>query len=690
MPSRTGARRRLGSIRVSLVLLALVPGVTLTAMWGVTTARLFTEGLELRSQTSLSRSTGALGTEVTFALQAERRQTARWLASRNPNAKAALDEQRKRTDEAVRALAGRLGRVGDAPERVKDRLHSITGAAQSLSFYRTQADRPARIDGRQVLGQYTEVVNAQIAAFQELTQVDDGGLTSRAAPLVALGHAAELASRQDALLTLARADGRLDGDELAELTAAAGSRRWLVSTQIRPFLTGDARGRFEALADSGAWRTMEAVEDGLLTARAAGGADGEDGVRPPGSPGEWRAAMDRVSAEQGQLIQDQVAGLLDRSGDVARDLLTKAAWVSAGGLAAVLLTVLLSWRITRSLSRRLSGLHTALRRAETRLPELVGRLHRGERVDVDAEAPELDYGTDELGQVAQAFNAAQRTAVSSAVELGAARSGFQRVILGVARHSQNLVNRQLALLDRLEREHQDPELLKGLYELDSTASQLRRYEENLVVITGGQPGRRWKEPVAVVDVLRGAVGEVAEYQRVSVHVGEDVWLAPHAVADVIHLLAELIENATAYSPPPSPVRVRVDVVVKGLAIEVEDQGLGMAEEEYAALNRQLAEPPPLDVVALADDLRLGMFVIGRLAAKHRVAVTLRPSVYGGTSAIVLVPDEVVVREAPEEPEPVAARADAGRARGAALPRRRSLAAAPALRVAGSGGGAAER
>src|SRR5690606_1151633 len=131
---------------------------------------------------------------------------------------------------------------------------------------------------------------------------------------------------------------------------------------------------------------------------------------------------------------------------------------------------------------------------------------------------------------------------------------------------------------------------------------------------------------------------------------EEVSLTPPAVADVIHLLAELIDNATVYSPAPSPVGVRAAMVAKGLAVEIEDRGLGMSEEDYASLNAQLAKPPQFDVVALADDLRLGMFVISQLAHRHGIAVTLRPSPYGGTTAIVLIPHEIVVRQSPDAPD----------------------------------------
>ncbi|MER7052784.1 nitrate- and nitrite sensing domain-containing protein [Streptomyces sp. NPDC000351] len=645
MSARTGARRRLGSIRLSLILLALVPGVTLAAVWGVTTIQMFSEGLRLRSQTELSRDTGAMGTEAALALQKERSLSAAWLAGPGGD-RAELDAQRERTDRAVAQLVGESDAIERAPARVSDRLYSVLGSVGSLEYYRNQVDAPSDITPEQALDQYTSIIDEQIHAFQELSQVDDGDLTSQAGPLVALEHAAELISQENARLTLAWPAGRMDEEQWSQFAQLAHTRRWLVQDQIVPSLTGSAKAQTERVLASTEWQTLEAVEDQVLAARAAdGGGDGDGMIVLPDARQRWTAALDTVSDQYEALIRQQTDGLLDRSADEARGLLITAASLSAGGLLALVLCVVMSWRITRSLSRRLRGLRLAtLSLAEERLPDVVARLERGEKVDVDSATPPLDYGRDELGQVAQAFNAAQRTAVHTAVELADTRRGFQKVILGIARQSQNLVNMQLGKLDALEREHTDPEILKGLYELDSTASQLRRYEENLVIISGEQPRRTWREPVALVDILRSAVGEVAEYQRVEVHTDEEVALAPPAVADVIHLLAELIDNATAYSPAPNPVGVRAAMVAKGLAVEIEDRGLGLSEEDYASFNAHLAVPPQFDVVALADDLRLGMFVVARLAHRHGITVTLRPSPYGGATAIVLIPHDIVVRE----------------------------------------------
>lgn len=670
MPARKsrkkGARRRLGSIRLSLILLALVPGVTLAAVWGVTTIQMFSEGLRLRAQTQLSRDTGAMGTEATLALQKERSLSAAWLAAPDGD-RSELDAQRKKTDAAVAQLVGQSDAIESAPTRVSDRLYSVLGSVGSLEYYRNQVDDPSDITAEQALDQYTSIVDEQIHAFQELSQVDDGDLTSQAGPLVALEHAAELVSQEDARLTLAWPSGRMDEEQWSRFAQLVHTRRWLVQDQIVPSLTGSAKTQTERILASSEWKSLQDVEDQVLEARSAGRGDRID---LPDARQRWITAFEKISTQYGQLIRQQTDGLLDRSAEEARGLLIKAGVLSAGGLIALLLCIVMSWRITRSLSRRLRGLRLAtLSLAEERLPDVVARLERGETVDVESATPPLDYGRDELGQVAQAFNAAQRTAVHTAVELADTRRGFQKVILGIARQSQNLVNMQLGKLDALEREHTDPEILKGLYELDSTASQLRRYEENLVIISGEQPRRTWREPVSLVDILRSAVGEVAEYQRVELHADEEVALAPPAVADVIHLLAELIDNATAYSPAPNPVGVRAALVAKGLAVEIEDRGLGLSEEDYASFNAQLAVAPQFDVVALADDLRLGMFVVARLAHRHGITVTLRPSPYGGTTAIVLIPHDIVVREPAGGADGPGAAANGARAPGSPRPPR---------------------
>ena len=221
------------------------------------------------------------------------------------------------------------------------------------------------------------------------------------------------------------------------------------------------------------------------------------------------------------------------------------------------------------------------------------------------------------------------------------RRGLNDVFRSLARRSQSLLHRQLALLDQMERRATDPEALDDLFRLDHLTTRMRRHAEGLVILAGAPPGRGWSSPVRMVDVMRGAIAEVEDYARVSVATRSQAALAGSAVADVIHLLAELIENATTLSPPYTSVRVSGDTVANGFAIEVEDRGLGMSPPRLDELNERLARPPEFNP---SDSEQLGLFVVGQLAKRHGIRVTLKVSAYGGTAAVVLIPQHLVVTE----------------------------------------------
>ena len=221
------------------------------------------------------------------------------------------------------------------------------------------------------------------------------------------------------------------------------------------------------------------------------------------------------------------------------------------------------------------------------------------------------------------------------------RQGLNDVFRSLARRSQSLLHRQLTLLDQMERRASDPEALDDLFRLDHLTTRMRRHAEGLVILAGAPPGRGWSSPVRMVDVMRGAIAEVEDYARVSVATRSQAALAGSAVADVIHLLAELIENATTLSPPYTSVRVSGDTVANGFAIEVEDRGLGMSPPRLAELNDRLANPPEFNP---SDSEQLGLFVVSQLAKRHGIRVTLKASPYGGTTAIVLIPRHLVVTE----------------------------------------------
>src|SRR5690242_14241371 len=280
--------------------------------------------------------------------------------------------------------------------------------------------------------------------------------------------------------------------------------------------------------------------------------------------------------------------------------------------------------------------------ATDRLPSVVERLRRGDEVDVDAESPPPRTSSiTEVSQVAESFGTVQAAAVAAAVDQARLRKAVNQVFLNISMRNQSLLHRQLAMLDAMERQTSDPGALADLFRLDHLTTRMRRHAEGLIILSGSTPGRGWREPVPIVDVLRAAVAEVEDYVRVDVLSESRDLVAGNAVNDVIHLVAELVENATVFSPPNTRIEVRADRAGTGLVTEIEDRGLGLSVEELADINRRLANPPEFD---LANSEQLGLFVVSRLAARHAIKVSLRQSVYGGTTAILVLPFGVIVRE----------------------------------------------
>ncbi|MCP9983392.1 sensor histidine kinase [Actinomadura madurae] len=260
-----------------------------------------------------------------------------------------------------------------------------------------------------------------------------------------------------------------------------------------------------------------------------------------------------------------------------------------------------------------------------RLPMLAEQIRAGGPPEPEP-APDVEYHITEIRQIADSFDRAREAVLVAAEGEVAARRGISEVFVNLARRNQALLHRQLSLLDSMERRTEDPSELSDLFRLDHLATRMRRHAEGLVILAGKSAGRGWRRPVPLVDVVRGAVAEVEDYPRVRVQPLPRIALLGSAVADVIHLLAEVVENATTFSPPQSPVRVSGHPVASGFAIEVEDRGLGMTEEALRAANERLANPPEFDP---SDSAQLGLFVVARLAQRHDITVTLRPSPYGG-------------------------------------------------------------
>jgi signal transduction histidine kinase len=537
-------------------------------------------------------------------------------------------DSRNTTDVARRNFDAGITRL---PVGSNSRLRATLAEAQ-LQLNGLQAHR-SKIDAKSLRPEqgsqpYTNAIASLLALD---SQVGVGSrnpdLVREASTLVALAQVKESADQDRGyvaqMLFLRQPNQTLIG----QIRSVGGAEQaWL--TQFRS--SGSASE--QALFDRTTRRQFSNVQ--LLRDKALG--EATSGKQVDVEPALWTAGA-TVKLDTLRTVERQVAGNLERKADSLATSATQRAWLG-GILAALILIVsitvslLVATPMIREL-RRLRG--AALEVANRRLPGVVARLQAGEQVELsEEEFPVTVQSKDEIGQVADAFNDVHHVAVRTAIEQAAMRKSIGDTFLNLARRSQALIHRQLKVIDGLERKESDPDELDELFRLDHLATRMRRHAEDLIVLSGSNPARGWRKPVTLKDVVRGSVAEVEDYTRVKVLTVAESAVAGHAVGDVIHLLAELIENATSFSPPHTPVHVYGQEVANGCVVEVEDRGLGMTDAELAQFNDRLANPPPFD---LGTSERLGLFVVGRLAARHNIKVQLRHSPYGGTTAISLLP-----------------------------------------------------
>jgi signal transduction histidine kinase len=342
------------------------------------------------------------------------------------------------------------------------------------------------------------------------------------------------------------------------------------------------------------------------------------------------------------------------------------------GAVAVLLVLALALIFTIIVGRSMVGPLRRLRSgaldvAGVRLPETVRLMSEtdGEGVSLDVEPIDVD-SSDEIGEVARAFDQVHQEAIRLAANEAALRGNINAMFVNLSRRSQSLVERQIRLIDGLEQGEQDSERLASLFQMDHLATRLRRNSENLLVLAGQDLSRRWNRPVALVDVLRAAISEIERYERVTLNAQPGIAVRTAAVSDVVHLTAELVENATSFSAANTEVTVAGHLLSSGgVLLEITDHGVGMGTEEMAHANWRLDNPPVVDV---AVSRRMGLFVVARLAARHGIRVRLRPEPTGGLVALVWLPDETITRETPGSPPGMPRRrpAENGAADGSAL------------------------
>ncbi|MBB2909085.1 signal transduction histidine kinase [Streptosporangium becharense] len=607
--------------------------------------------------------------KVTSALQHERLLSLSVLGDLGVS-RAGLDSQRLRTD-AARAELERLTARGraDISSGTWNDLTRLFTAMDRLTEIRSGVD--TRTDTRtQTLDAYSDIVAAAFEVYAGIRISTDVDLTDQARAIVMVGRSREMLSQQAALISGAVVEGHMSPAERAAFRELATGRRLLYSLGFSR-LDPEFQALYTPLHDSESYESFERIENAVAAQ-----------AEPEAS---WATVATTLSDTFDRLAGDVSRRISERSVPLARDILVRIGVAGGLGLAALGLSVFVSVRFGRRLTAELVGLQrVALDLADRRLPDVVARLRRGE--DVRAEVPEPDYGsTEEIARVGEAFSSVQRTAVEAAAGQARMRKGVNKVFVNLARRNQSLLHRQLAMLETMEQRAADPKTLEDLFGLDHLTTRMRRHSEGLIILSGAAPGRKWRTPVTVYDVVRAAVEEVEDYRRVKVDVPPGPCLVGNVVTDVIHLIAELVENAAVFSPPHTSVRVHGEAVARGYAIEIEDRGLGIGPEETARLNERLADPPEFD---LADSDRLGLFVVGRLAARHGIRVSLRASPFGGTAAIVLIPEGLMADTPQPKPacpaEPEQSLAEGG------LPRRTRAGVPARAPAAGAGTPPGER
>jgi signal transduction histidine kinase len=626
-------RLRSLSIRLRILLLVAIPILSLIGVYAFAATTTASDAINLSRSRTLKDTIGTPTGNYEAQIDTERLLAVAYLAAPVPSNLATLRAQETKTVATENAFKQAVGKVvGNASPGVKQAIASLIKVSNGIPALRSQiaslaVSRPA------VISAYDNVIDAADTVLnQTILQENNVGVATQSLALVRVGRAEDILLQEDALINgdaIARTFSAADRQEFTQLV---GARRAVQSENLQD-LQPIYRAYYTKAMNARALASLTALENKII-------GDNHPGHVPPVPLADWNLAAGAVSGGLFSASEKAATELTTRAQPVADATFLRLYLVGGLGLLAVILSILVSFFMGRGLVRQLAALRrSALDLANNRLPSVMERLRAGQDVDVSAEAPPLEATPDEIGQVREAFNAVQRTAVEAAVDEARLRRGVSEVFRNLARRSQSLLHRQLALLDAMERRASEPEALEDLFRIDHLTTRMRRHSEGLIILSGESPGRGWRNPVPFIDVLRAAVSEVEDYTRIRVTVGTPAALVGPAVADVIHMIAELAENATIYSPPNTPVRVHGDVVGRGFAVEIEDRGLGISEEKLAEINSDFENPPQFD---LSGSEQLGLFVAGQLAKRHDIRITLQGSPFGGTTAVVLIPKALVV------------------------------------------------
>jgi signal transduction histidine kinase len=625
-------------IRSKLVAIVLIPLLALMAFataHAVSSVRPRVEAERLNRATEFAETLTAL----VDALQRERAISSGFIGSARRTSYGTMITDRLVVNSALQSFDKSVRSLDTAGFSAQFRGDLTTASASlgELNGFRAEIESQS-ISPAQVAAGYGTEIETLLDVMGDISEQEGSGSLGKGVDaLVAVSRAKEAASQGQGTLFAVLSEGRFGTDDYQRFVTAGGEEQAYLA-QFRLAAEPGQRDFFDRTVTGAEVSRADRMRQAALTAR-----DLPRGIAPT----DWFVASS-ARVDRLHLVELRVGADLAAASAAASSTAARGATLDIVGMALLVgLALGSSLLLARSMAVPLRRLERRVREvAETDLPGVVYRLQHGGGselavIDEHSTGEVPVRSTDEIGRLAAAFNSVHRVAVRVAIEQAALRKSIGDMFVNLARRSQSLIDRQLNLIDELERGTEDPEHLADLFRLDHLATRMRRNAENLLVLANTEPGRRWSEPVPIADVLRAASSEVEDFSRVELATGDRLRLAGHAGSDVVHLLAELIENAITFSPPDTRVRLRAQRSATGYLIEIEDSGIGMSDNELAAANERLANPPEID---LALERMLGFFVVARLAGRHGIQVRLRHSWYGGVVAVVVIPGALMLAE----------------------------------------------
>ncbi len=630
-----GLRR--GSIRLRVIVLVIVPVVSLIGLFGYIAVTNLGNALQQVQAKDFVSETAQPLVRFQADVDTERHDAMLYIAGlSSAKMTGQFGVAAGNTERAFVTLQQHLmspAVQGNATAQERQAIAAFINDVKGLDYIRNDL-AAGGLSMPAALNAYSNVVEAGYHIIDSaLSNGVNPQIVTQGLDVIKLDQGLQAALEEGDLLAGAVRQRQFPASYRTEFAGLAARRQYLVSQTAPELLPG--YGALLARKTASTAGQVTSLEDAVIATTWTHG-DAPPRIRA------WSSVVTPYLNASKAALKTIASDLTAEAAGQARSTLIKLILIGLLGLIGIAASIILSIVIGRRLVRQLAELRSsALRLAHEQLPGVISKLRAGEPVDIAAEAPSLGPGGSEIEQVREAFSLVQQTAIQSAVDEARLRRGISDMFRNLAGRSQSLLHRQLTLLDGMERRATEPEELEDLFRIDHLTTRMRRHAEGLIILSGESPARGWRKPVPLVDVLRAAVAEVEDYTRIQVVAKTRAALAGPAVSDVIHLIAELAENATLFSPPNTPVRIQGDVVGFGFAIEVEDRGLGMSPDRLTEINANLADPPQFD---LSGSDRLGLFIAGQLAKRHDIRVHLRESVYGGTVAIVLIPQALVVQE----------------------------------------------